>query len=92
MYEINNMNDKPKLEKSPLSQSISSGGRTVNVKIYRFEGDSGWVLEVEDECNYSIVWDERFESDSAALTEVKKTILAEGIVSLVGPEDGKSEW
>lgn len=85
------MNDEPKLELSPLSQEISSGGRTVNVEIYRLEGDTGWVLEVVDEFNNSTVWDDMFESDSAALTEAKKTILAERVDSLIGPEDGKSD-
>ena len=86
------MSEEQQLEISPLSQNISSAGRTVNVEIYRFEGESSWVLEVEDEFNNSTVWDATFESDSAALTEVKKTILAEGIDSLIGPESGKGEW
>ncbi|OOZ41456.1 hypothetical protein BOW53_03525 [Solemya pervernicosa gill symbiont] len=86
------MSENQQLEVSPLSQTISSGGRTVNVEIYRFEGESSWVLEVEDEFNNSTVWDDTFENDSAALTEVKKTILAEGIDSLIGPKDGRGEW
>lgn len=88
------MSDEPEIERSPLSQSLSSGGRTVNIEIYRLKGESSWVLEIEDEFNNSTVWDDPFETDSAALTEAKKTILAEGVGSLIGPEDGKSkgEW
>lgn len=86
------MTEEPQLEISPLSQTISSGGRTVSVEIYRLEGENSWILEVEDEFNNSTVWDDTFETDSAALTEAKKTILAEGINSLIGPEDGKGEW
>jgi hypothetical protein len=88
------MTDEPKLELSPLSQEVSSGGRTVNVEIYRLEGDTSWALEVVDEHNNSTVWDDTFETESAALTEAKKTILSEGVNSLVGPEDGKShgDW
>ena len=86
------MDDEPKLEISPLSQSVSSGGRTVQVEIYRLEGETEWVLEVEDEYNNSTVWDDKFPSDVAALTEAKKTILSEGVNSLIGPEDGKGEW
>jgi hypothetical protein len=82
------MNEYPKIEFSPLSQSISSGGKTVNVQIFRLEGESAWVLEVEDEFNNSTVWDDTFESDAAALTEVKRTILAEGVKALIGPEGG----
>lgn len=85
------MSEEPELEISPLSQTISSGGRTVNVQIYRLEGESDWILEVEDVFNNSTVWDDPFESDSAALTEAKKTIIAEGVHSLIGPEDGKGE-
>lgn len=88
------MSDEPEIERSPLSQSLSSGGRTVNIEIYRLKGETSWVLEIEDEFNNSTVWDDPFETDSAALTEAKKTILAEGVGSLIGPEDGKSkgEW
>ena len=86
------MNEEPKLEVSPLSQQVSSGGRTVSVEIYRLEGETSWTLEVVDEHNNSTVWDDTFETESAALTEAKKTILAEGVSSLIGPEDGKGEW
>ncbi len=46
------------------------------------------------EYNNSTVWDDTFETDSAALTEATKTVLAEGVGSLFNPEDGKSngEW
>ena len=86
------MSLEPKLEISDLSQSISSGGRTVNIQIYRLEGESMWWLEIEDEFNNSTCWDDPFPTESAALTEAKKTILAEGIQSLIGPEDGKGKW
>jgi hypothetical protein len=85
------MNEEPKLELSPLSQEISSGGKTVSVEIYRLEGETSWALEVVDEYNNSRVWDDTFENESVALTEAKKSILAEGVSSLVGPEDGKSD-
>ena len=85
------MNEEPKLDVSSLSQEVSSGGRTVSVEIYRLEGERSWVLEVVDEHNNSTVWDGTFESDAAALTEAKKVILAEGISTLIGPEDGKND-
>lgn len=84
------MNEEPELEASPLSQKISSGGRTVDIQIYRLVGEEQWALEVVDEYNNSTVWDDTFATDSAALTEAKKTILAEGVHSLIGPSDGKS--
>lgn len=85
------MNNEPNLEVSPLSQEVSSGGRTVSVEIFRLEGEASWALEVVDEYNNSTVWDDTFETESAALSEAKKTILSEGISSLVGPEDGKTD-
>ncbi len=86
------MNEEPEIEMSPLSQKISSGGQTVSVEIYRLEGEKSWALEVVDEYNNSTVWDDTFDSDSAALTEAKKTILAEGVNHLIGPVGGKGEW
>ncbi|MEN8251841.1 MAG: hypothetical protein ABFS32_23170 [Bacteroidota bacterium] len=82
--------DEFKVKMSPLSQAISSGGKTVKIEIYE-DGNNGWILEVVDEFNNSSVWDEPFNSDREALTEAKKTILAEGVTSLIGPESGKSE-
>ena len=85
------MNVEPKLEVSPLSQEISSCGKNVSVEIYRLEGEASWVLEVVDEYNNSTVWDDTFETDSAALTEAKKTISEEGVGALIGPNNGKSD-
>jgi len=84
------MNDELKLIESPLSQSISSGGKTVSIEIYRLENEPIWTLEIVDEFNNSTVWDDQFQTDSEALVEAKKTILAEGVNTLIGPEDGKS--
>ncbi|MBW6510324.1 MAG: hypothetical protein K0A94_12380 [Desulfuromonadales bacterium] len=84
------MNEEPKLIKSPLSQPITSGDNTVSVEIYRLENETSWTLEIEDKYGNSSVWNETFNTDSEALVEAKRTILAEGINSLIGPEDGKS--
>ena len=86
------MKDEPKLIISNMSQELSSGSRTLNVEIYRLENESEWTLEIEDEFNNSTVWDQTFETESAALVEAKKSILAEGVKSFIGPEDGKGEW
>lgn len=86
------MNEEPKLETSKMSQQLSSGGRTVNIEIYRMKGEQLWTLEVVDEFNNSTVWDDGFETESTALIEAKKTVLADGVKSLIGPEDGKGEW
>ena len=85
------MNEDPKLEVSPLSQDISSGGKTITVDIYRLEGEEEWALEVVDEFNNSTVWDDFFVTEASALTEAKKAILEERISTFIGPEDGKSD-
>lgn len=88
------MNEDPILEISALSQPISSGGRTVQVEIYRLEGENSWTLEIEDEHGNSTVWDDTFDTDRDALTEAKKAILEERASSFIGPEDGKAnnDW
>jgi hypothetical protein len=81
------MNEEIEIVMSPLSQKISSGGETVQVDIYQ-DGDGGWLLEVVDELGNSTVWDDPFETDAEALTEVKKVILSEGIGALIGSDTG----
>ena len=78
---------------SPLCQSVSSGGKLLQIEIYG-DGEGKWILEIVDEFNNSTVWDNLFESDSAALAEAKKSILKETAATFVGPKDGKSseEW
>lgn len=85
------MSDEFEVKMSPLCQVISSGGKTLQVDIYE-DGDGKWILEVVDEFNNSTVWDDVFETDKAALTAAKKTILSEGASALVGPESGKGKW
>jgi uncharacterized protein len=79
------MNNSLLLEVSPLSQFLSSDNKTIEIQIYRSIDMSIWVLEVVDEYNNSIVWEEEFETDTAALAEVNKIILEDGIISLIGP-------
>jgi uncharacterized protein len=85
------MNDDPKLELPDLSQEIHSGGRTVSVEIYRLEGEAEWALEIVDEFNNSTVWDDTFKTETAALTEAKKSIFEERVTAFIGPEDGNSD-
>ncbi len=75
------MDEEYKLINSPLSQTITREGVTVEVHIYRGEKDPGWILEVVDETAASTVWDERFKTDKAAFDEVMRTIKADGIRS-----------
>ncbi len=85
------MNDEYEIKMSHLCQEISSGGKTIQIDIYEDE-EGGWILETVDEYGNSTVWKDSFKTDSAALTEVKKTILSGGISALIGPKDGKGKW
>lgn len=77
------MEEEFDLEVSSLCQELSSGGKCVQVDIYRGNG-SDWHLEVVDEFGNSTVWDDQFPTDQEALDEAKATIKDEGIDSLIG--------
>jgi uncharacterized protein len=68
---------------SPLSQSVTRDGKTVQIDIYE-NGEGGWILEVVDAYGNSTVWDDSFASDQQALDEALITIDENGIDSLIG--------
>ena len=72
------MTDEPNIIRSPLTQEIVSGDKSIQVEIFRLDSESSWTLEVVDEYNNSTVWDDPFETDQAALIAVKETIKADG--------------
>lgn len=80
------MDEDYELIKSPLCQSITSDGKTVQVDIYE-DGKDGWILEVIDQFDNSTVWEESFETEESALFEVRETIKHEGIAVLIDPRN-----
>lgn len=76
--------EDPETIKSPLCQTITQGGHTIDVEIYQ-EEDSKWILEVVDVYNGSTLWHDMFDTDQEALDEVHRTIREEGIAVLVNP-------
>jgi uncharacterized protein len=78
---MTNLDQSP--QHSPLTQSLTRDGKTVQVHIYD-DGKNGWLLEVVDEYGNSTVWDASFMSDQAALDEACRTIDEEGIETLIG--------
>jgi hypothetical protein len=58
---------------SPLSQTVTRNGVTVDVEIYG-DGHGGWILEIVDAENASHVWDEPFETEQQALTEALRAL------------------
>jgi hypothetical protein len=83
------MDDEVKIIESPLSRQIVRDGVTIDVQIYRGEGDDGWILEVVDQLGGSTVWQEPFKTEAEALNEVLMTINSEGIESF-GKDDNAS--
>lgn len=77
------MDDEHDLIDSPLSQTFTANGLTVEIQIYRMP-DAGWTLEVVDEHNNSTVWDGVFVTDQEALDTALADIHAEGIESFIG--------
>lgn len=68
---------------SALSQSVSQGGITLHIRIYRAVRETRWILEVEDHLGGSTVWDEPFSTEQAALDAALRAIDEEGVQSLV---------
>jgi uncharacterized protein len=73
------MDEEYKIIHSPLERRISERGVSVEVLIYRGEGDAGWILDVVDNAGGSAVWNEAFATDRTALDEALRTIAREGI-------------
>ncbi len=68
---------------SPLCQTLTRDGKSVEVYIYD-DGNDGWLLETVDQYGNSTVWDLPFPTDTEALDEVFQTIEEEGIEVLIG--------
>src|ERR1019366_3837222 len=69
--------------RSPLEQSLTRDGKTIQIGIYQ-DVEGSWILEVVDKHWNSTVWDEPFQTDREALDEALKTIDEEGIDSFIG--------
>ena len=76
------------IESSPLCGKMERDGIEFEILIYRIDGvDEGWSLEVVDEEGTSIVWDDLFDTDQAALDELCWAIEEEGILAIIRPLD-----
>ena len=74
--------DEHELIHSPLTRTHSADGHTLYIQIYRSTG-SPWILEVVDELGTSTVWDEPFDTDTAALEAAFLAIETDGTHSFV---------
>jgi hypothetical protein len=64
---------------SPLSGPMRRDGVEIEICIYRGEDKPGWIPEVVDSEGNSFVWDDKFETDQAAMDELLRTIRVEGM-------------
>lgn len=76
---MTNPEDDYKVIDSPLNGDMRRDGITVDVQIYRGEDEQVWILEVIDAAGTSIIWEDRFATDLAALDELKREIASEGM-------------
>lgn len=87
LFKLNThrMTDQPEYEYSPLTRTLTEGGRSIEVYIFREKGAKTWFLEVVDDHDHSSVWEESFTSDAQALGMVQRIIREEGFVAFLGP-------
>jgi hypothetical protein len=70
--------DEFTLIRSKLSGFITQDDMTVEVCIYRGDAERTWQLEVVNQEGTSIVWDDRFATDQAAMDEVNAQLKQRG--------------
>lgn len=78
--------EDPEIIVSKLSCTFLEDDVQVEVNIFRIE-DSSWTLEVVDEENASIVWNEEFQTDEAAWEAFEKDVKELGLAKLLAAEE-----
>jgi hypothetical protein len=71
--EEEDSDDEPVLIYSPLNQTLTRNGVTVEVHIYK-DSQSDWILEVVDSAKNSHLWDDKFETDQQAFDEAMRAL------------------
>lgn len=69
---------EPELIESPLNRTVEQDGQRLKVNIVRLATEQGWSLEVVNEHNTSIVWDDQFETDRDADAAFRTALAEEG--------------
>jgi len=72
---------------SPLNQTLTRNGVTVEIHIYKGRG-SDWILEVVDAGKNSHVWDDQFKTDQQAFDEAMRA-LDEEPLEFMEPTSGE---
>ncbi len=79
--------EDPKIVLSPLSCTFLEADLQVDVHIFRLEDSKEWALEVIDEDNTSIVWNQEFETDEAAWQAFEDDVRELGLAKLIAVEE-----
>lgn len=69
---------EPELIESPLGQPIEQNSIKLKINFVRLATQPGWSLEVLNENNTSVVWDDPFPTDRAADAAFRKALAEEG--------------
>lgn len=69
----------PDIVTSGLSRAFIADGKKVDFRVYRFEHDRDWMLEVVNDQGTLTVWDAPFDSDTDAFVAFILTVDSEGI-------------
>ena len=77
---------EPELIESPLKWSIERNGRRIAVNIVRLASERGWSIEVVNDHNTSIVWDEQFDTDRDADAAFRAALMHDGFEAFLDPE------
>jgi len=80
--------DDAVLTYSPLNQTLTRNGVTVEIHIYKGHG-SDWILEVVDAARNSHVWDEQFQTDQQAFDEAMRALDEEPLEFMEPTSGGK---
>lgn len=83
-------NNDPPIIESPLSRTFSRDGISVQVAIFKIGGDAGWTLEVVNAEGTSTVWEESFDTDTAAFDAFVRALETEGMETFL--DDDTSGW
>lgn len=78
--------EDPEIIVSKLSCTFLEGDVQVDVNIFRLE-DTAWTLEVVDEDNTSIVWNDQFDTDEAAWQAFEDDVKELGLVKLLAADE-----
>ena len=81
---MNIEDEEYEIKLSPLSQTYSENGKTVEVEIYKGEEDEGWILEVLDKRGNSMIGEEMFKTDREAWDQFVSNVKEEGIDTFIG--------